>query len=423
MTPDEIGQRLASLRDAGQHLKRRPVEEVLEVLGAVLDLWRDPTSRWRQELEAELPEATGFTPALIRRGLDHGLSGWTAQALRDLAIAELGPLERHDSAHRRMVSGFDVTAVILAGAIPMPTLLSLIAPLVLRSTVLAKPASRDRSTPRLLANSIAELDPPLGSCIEVVDFDADDDACLRCLLQAECVCATGSDATIAALHARLRPPQRLVADGHRVSVAAVASPSRQSSIADLAERLALDVTLWNQLGCLSPIAVFAVGDEASASEALAEALALELQRTEDAWPRGAVDAAAARDISRERSEAELRSAAGRNVVVHSSDSTAWTVVLEADLELRPAPLHRFIRVVPVSDPPTLLDALRPLGPWLAAVAIEGFGDRTKALARALAELGASRLCRPGSLQSPPLSWPHAGRGVLLPLARLSELER
>jgi hypothetical protein len=56
------------------------------------------------------------------------------------------------------------------------------------------------------------------------------------------------------------------------------------------------------------------------------------------------------------------------------------------------------------------------------VAIEGFGEGTAELARALANLGASRICAPGSLQSPPLDWRHAGRGVLAPLARFSDIE-
>jgi hypothetical protein len=155
---------------------------------------------------------------------------------------------------------------------------------------------------------------------------------------------------------------------------------------------------------------------------LAEALAVALAEAEQIWPRGRIDAAAARDIARERAEAELRCAAGRAVAVHGSDSTAWTVVLEDGPTLRPAPLHRFVRVVPVADAASMLDAIRPLGPHLAAVAIEGFGDRTRALAGELAELGASRVCAPGALQSPPLDWRHAGRGVLTPLARFSDIE-
>ena len=419
MTPGQIAKHLTQLRDAGERLKRRPIGEVLDVLGAVLDSWRDPNSIWRRDLEERLPAATGFTAPLVREGLRRALDDWTSDALRELAIRELGPL---DAAPGRRVSGFDTTAVLLAGSIPMPSLLALIAPLAVRSPVLAKPASRDPLTPHLVARSISEIDTELGRCIRVASFPATHEDCTRALLEADCICATGSDATIAAVQAQVSPPRRLVLDGHRLSIATVVPPESADRRIDLAERLAVDIALWDQLGCLSPIAVFAVDPAPSHAAALAEAIAVALANAEKNWPRGSIDANAAHAIAQQRAEAELRRAAGRAVEVHISDSTAWTVILEDGPELRPAPLHRFIRVIPVANPKSLLDAIRPLGPHLAAVAIEGFGEETRALASALAELGASRICAPGSLQSPPLDWRHGGRGVLAPLARFADIE-
>ncbi len=422
MTPDEIAENLARLRDAGARLKRRPIGEVLDVLGTVLERWRDPDSIWRRDLEERLPAATGFTAPMVGEGLRRALGDWTSDALRELAIRELGPIDRTDPASDRQISGFDTTAVLLAGSIPMPSLLALIAPLALRSPVLAKAASRDPLTPHLVAQSIAEADAELGRCIRVVDFAAANEDCTRALLEADCICATGSDATIATLQSLTRPPRRLVVDGHRLSIAAVVPPASAERRSELAERLAIDIALWDQLGCLSPIAVFAVDPEPAHAAALAEAIAVALANAEANWPRGSIDASAAHEIAQQRAEAELRRAAGRAVAIHASDATAWTVIVEDGPAPRPAPLHRFIRVVPVPDPGRLLEAIQPLAAHLAAVAIEGFGEGTAGLARTLASLGASRVCAPGSLQSPPLDWRHAGRGVLAPLARFSDIE-
>jgi hypothetical protein len=422
VTPDEIAENLVRLRAAGERLKRRPIGEVLDILGTVLDSWRDPNFSWRRDLEDRLPAAAGFTGPLVCEGLRRALDDWTGDALRELAIRELGPIDALDSASDRKVSGFETTAVLLAGSIPMPSLLALIAPLAMRSPVLAKAASRDPLTPHLVAQSIAGADAELGRCIRIVDFPAADEDCTRALLEADCICATGSDATIAAVQSQVRPPRRLVADGHRLSIAAVVPPESTGHRSDLAERLAVDIAMWDQLGCLSPIAVFAVGPEPSHAAALGEALAAALANAEKEWPRGSIDASTAHAIAQQRAEAELRRAAGRAVAVHVSDSTAWTVIVEDGPDLRPAPLHRFIRVIPVAHPEALLDAIRPFGPHLAAVAIEGFGAETTRLAGALAELGASRVCVPGSLQSPPLDWRHGGRGVLAPLARFTDIE-
>jgi hypothetical protein len=70
----------------------------------------------------------------------------------------------------------------------------------------------------------------------------------------------------------------------------------------------------------------------------------------------------------------------------------------------------------------LLAALRPYAAHLAGVALAGFGAARDAVVRGLADLGASRLCRPGELQSPPLAWHHDGRPVLVPLARFTDRE-
>ena len=80
--------------------------------------------------------------------------------------------------------------------------------------------------------------------------------------------------------------------------------------------------------------------------------------------------------------------AGNRVALHSGVGTAWTVVREDSAEIRPAPLHRFVRVHPVADLTALIGALSPLSPHLAAVSIDGFGRQTDDAARALADLGA-----------------------------------
>jgi hypothetical protein len=423
VTREAIAGRLAALREAGTKLRRRPARETLAALARVVDAWSDPDSPWRRALESELPAATGFSAPVVREGARRGFEGWSGRALRELAARELGGPDALDQTTLEMASGFDTTAVLLAGQIPMPTLLAVIAPLVLRSPVLLKPSSRDPVTPRLVARSVAEADAELGQGLELVTFARSDQACTRALLEADCVVASGSDATIAAVRATVRPPRRLVTYGHRLSLAALGAAATQGpELADAAERLALDVALWDQLGCLSPIAVYVAHPDSSAADRVAAALARALEQAEERLPRGRVAADAAAAIAHERAQAEMRAAAGRRVTLLAGARLAWTVVREDRPAPLPAPLHRFLRVHPVKDPTALVEALRPLGPHLAAVAIEGFGADAPALARALADLGASRICRPGTLQSPPLAWRHDNRGLLSPLARFADLE-
>jgi len=422
VTPEDVTRRVASLRDAGRALRELPARSVWESLAGLLDDWRRADSRWHRALVAELPAATGFSAPVVAEGLRLGLEGFRGDAFLAWVERELAP-SRASGAHGSVVvTGFPSTTVFLAGSIPMPSLLSLLAPLALRSPVAAKSASRDRVTPRLLAESLRHADPRLGPCLEVFDFGGDEAALSEPLLEADCVVATGSDETVAAIAARVRPPRRMVAYGHRVSAAVLdGGELRGERLRDLAERLALDVAAWDQLGCLSPIAAFVVGDEDRA-DALAEASAEALRALASTLPRGAVDKAAAARIALERSDAEMRRAAGRRVALYADADAGFTVIREDGPELRACPGHRFLRVVPVSDATAALAALRPFAPHLAAIGLSGFGSESKLLAQRLTELGASRICALGRMQAPPLGWHHDNRGVFEPIARFADLE-
>jgi hypothetical protein len=424
-TAQDVRERLAALREAAEKLRRRPAEETLAALCRLFDAWSDAASPWRRRLEEELPAHAGFSRETVRAGLALALADWTGAALRGLVERELGAARLAGRAWPALaasgagawpaVSGFDTTAVVLAGSIPMPTLLSLALPLVLRSGVLAKSASRDRVTPALAARSLADVDAELGRCLELVDFAGDDAAATAALLEADCIVATGSDAAVASLRARADATRRVVCHGHRLSLAALGEAAcAPSALADVCGKLALDVALWDQQGCLSPIAVYA---PAGAADAVAAALAEALAETERRLPRGPASTAAAAAIAHERAAADLRGAG-----LWASGGSAWTVVRERDSAPRPAPLHRFVRVLPLADAAELRASLRPLARHLAAVALAGFGAESAALARGLAALGASRVCAPGRMQAPPLGWHHDGGELLTPLARFTDAE-
>jgi hypothetical protein len=409
---------LGRLRSAGQRLRNRPARDTIDALASVLETWRDADSRVRHALRTEYADATGFSPAMVEAGMERALEGWTGDALRSLLDRELGGIEALEGSAIRNVSGFEVTSVLLAGSLPSPTLLGLLAPLVLRSPVLAKTSAHDPVTAGLVANSVAAADPELGACIEISSFSGDDSECVDALLEADCVVASGSDQTLASVSERVQPPRRLVGYGHRLSVAALAADRPDDSAARLAE----DVALWDQLGCLSPLAVFVADRDRSGAAAFGAELAGALADLEERWPRGRIPPRAAATIKRERDEAEMRAADGAPVRLYRGAGSSWTVVVEADSRFRPAPLHRFVRVHPVAGLTGLVEALTPVKHHLASVGIGGFAARRGEMVAALGQLGVSRICPLGTMQAPPLSWCHDNRGVLLPLARLFDTD-
>jgi len=408
---------------ARRRLVARSPEGILSVLATVFDQWRDPQSKWRQRFREEFPQTSGFSREVAENGLDLALAEWTGDALRRAVEAEL---QGTALGSPRWVSPFSMTSVVLAGAIPMPSLLAMVLPLCVRSPVLVKSAARDPITPRLLAESLAEVDPELGRCIEVVSFSGSDGESLTRFLAAECVVASGSDETIAAVSARIRPSQRFVAYGHKLSIAIVRAGTRNDEeLGAIAEALSVDIALWDQLGCLSPVAAFVMGENAEKTiDVLGPALADSLARRQSEWPRGEISLEAAAAIRGQREEARMRAAGGSSIGIWASEGTEWTVIGEADLEWRPNPLHRFIRLHPLEREDQLPEVLSPVVRNLSSVALAGFendSERT-AIAQLLSQRGAGRVCRAGRLQAPPMDWYHDGLPLVLPLARFTGLE-
>ena len=416
MNADSVRARMGALREAGARLRERSPRARLATLARALDRWSDPESSWRRELESKLPAATGFAPETLRRGLAVALADWNGAALERVAEHELGAL-RATPAGQSAFPGFELCAVVLAGAIPMPTLKAIVAPLVLGTPVLVKPASRDPVTAELVARSLAELDPQLGACVALAPISRGDDAARAALLEADCVVVYGDDATVFSLAARTAPSRRFVGHGHRLSLAAFGPEvARGEALRDAAAGLAQDVALWDQLGCLSPLALYAVGG-ARDCDRIADAVAAALAEASSRWPRGEIDAASAARFAHARAEAELRAVSRSGVTLHADRDGAWCVVREADAEPRPAPLHRFLRVHPVADLRALAAAIAPHARHLAGVALAGFGAEEAEVERTLRASGATYVCAPGGLQAPPLEWESEGRGVLASLAR------
>jgi hypothetical protein len=422
---DAVERAYTRLREAGAALRERPAAAVHDALADVLDAWSASDSPWRSALVEQLPEPSGFSPQTLHEGLLHGLASYTGASFRALVREELGGPEALDATNRRRIQGFETTATILGGAIPLPTIVAVLAPLALRAPVLVKTTAYDPSTVRQFARSLAERDPLLGACVESVDFRRDDAEAMAALCHADCVVATGSDAAMSAIARVVTSPRRFVAHGHRFSLVLLGPDATRedAQCVRTADAIALDVALWDQLGCLSPGAVVVVEPDAGAADRLADALADALARLETRMPRGRIEPAAAARIFEERAQAEVRAATDPRVRLLASSGTSWTVVREADLQQRPAPLHRFVRVHPANDPAHALAGLHARRASLAAVAIAGFGAADTALSARLLELGASRICAPGRLQAPPLAWPRDGFGVLTPFVRIGCDER
>lgn len=423
-------------RNRGRYLGGRSTEQLVKVLSDVAAAWRQPDSPFRK-LALDLgPAETGFSVETLKRGLDGFFGQLTRENLQALLVQELGDVGRLDAltategerkfSRAAMAVGPEFLVHIAAGNIPNPTWMSIALGLLARSAQFVKCASGSAFLPRLFAHSLYEADSKLGACLEIAEWRGGNAALENVLFgEADCVTATGGDEALAAIRSRLPVKTRFLGYGHRVSFGFVAREALSRSNAPrVAARVADDVVAWNQLGCLSPHVIYAQpGGEASPDQ-FAESLADELERREQTEPRGELPTPHAAAIASRRGIYEVRAAHSPETLMwRSRESTAWTVVFEADARFQVSCLNRFIYVKPVKDLTELLQHAEVVRGQVSTVGLAAPEQQAEALAIQLARWGVTRVCPLGQMQNPPLTWRHDGRPALADLVSWTDWEK
>jgi hypothetical protein len=436
LSPAMISEACQTLkRNRELYLANRPAENLIRILSDVADGWLQTENPFRK-FALENAATTGFSRATLQKGLDNFFKQLTRENFHSLLVQEFGHAQRLDkiissSAEEKlnraaMVNGPEFQFHICAGNIPNPALTGIIFGLLTRSAQFVKCASGSAFLPRLFAHSIYDADPKLGACLEIAEWRGGNHNLENTLFaEADCVTATGSDETLVAIRKRLPLKTKFLGYGHRVSFGFVASEVLYGSRAKkIIAASADDVVAWNQLGCLSPHVIYVqLGGEVS-PEHFAQLLAEELERREQTEPRGELPAEHAAAIASRRGIYEARAAHSPESTQHwcSKDSTAWTVVYEADARFQLSCLNRFIYVKPVADLKAVLENADSVRGKVSTVGIAAPEEKINEIATQLARWGATRVCPLGQMQNPPLTWRHDGRLALGDLVTWTDLE-
>ena len=449
--PQEATLSAAMISEACQTLRRnretylagRPTGSLVKVLDDVARSWLTKDYPFRKRALEQGPAATGFSSVTLARGLDAFFTQVTRENLHALVEQDLGHPRRLDEitateserkvGRAAVATAPELLAHFTAGNLPNPALSSIVLGVLLRSAQFVKCASGASLLPRLFAHSLYDAEPKLGACLEVAEWRGGNHEIEKILIdEADCVTAIGSDETLASIRQRVPARTRFVSYGHRVSFAFVAAKCRAGVVHAPLSRLpvpgivslaAADVTAWNQQGCLSPHVIYVQTGGALSPEHFAEELAGELARIEQSEPRGPLPATEAAAIASRRSIYQVRAAHSPETQLWcSQDTTAWTVVFEADPRFQISCLNRFIYVKPVKD---LADALRNADPVCGKVSTVGLAaeeEERQQLATELARWGVIRVCPIGQMQNPPLTWRHDGRLALGELVTWTDYE-
>jgi hypothetical protein len=432
-------------RNREQYLATRSIDNLVGVLSALAGRWLDDHYPFRKLALKEGPTATGFSAATIARGLDAFFKELTRENFQALLEQDLGhrlrleeltatPAEQK-SDRAAIATPAELAVHITGGKLPNPALQSIVLGLLTRSAQFVKCASGTSLLPRLFAHSLYDAEPKLGSCLEIAEWRGGNVGLERALFaEADCVTATGSDETLAAIRQQLPSRTRFVGHGHRVSFAYVTSGVLTGlNVRKIIGRAVEDVVAWNQLGCLSPHVIYVETGGPVDPEQFADLLAQELAGREASDPRGELPPEISGAIATRRAMYEMRAAYARSPEApedyprtslwKSDGSTAWTVVYESDPQFQLSCLNRFIYVKPVENLKRALDNAETVRGKVSTVGLAAPEDQAQQLATALGRWGVTRVCPLGRMQAPRLGWRHDGRPVLGELVTFTDWEQ
>jgi len=224
------------------------------------------------------------------------------------------------------------------------------------------------------------------------------------LRSAEVIIAFGSDATMNSLRSQIRHDQKFLAHGHAVSLLWLSEPDRLTP--SQARACATDVLTYDQLGCLSPQAIYipSGADIERLGHKLASALEAHWKQIK---PKPARPLSVAAQITEAR---DMAHALGHRVWLPPKKHLGWTLIHDPQPDFQPSPLHGVVYLRQTSES-RLSQALAPVAGRISTVGIAGKALSSR-LEKTFLSLGVSRFCAAGHMQFPPLTWHHDGRSVL-----------
>jgi hypothetical protein len=377
-----------------QNLLRFPAAaRVADALASTFDRWRDRSFPERRVAIEQIVAASGWSTQLLGESLDVLLAPFSRDALASFASAAVP---------RARLGGF-----IMPANVPGAGMHELVVALISGAAAIVKTSNREPVLFHAFAQTLRDIDPTIGSMLEVTAFSREREDLAR-VMEQECdfMVALGDDASLANLAA-----PRLFGFGSRTSGALI-SLAAPANLAQLSAALARDVTLFEQLGCLSPHHIFLEDADGALARDFARSLADALARLAATLPPATLSFHTAAAIRRIRERARWRGIGAHRVELFEGADMAWTVVFDPAARFTISPGYRSVTISSIRGGEDFASRLAPVAGRLEAFALAAPAPSRARFLNVAAGAGVTYVCDPGMMQSPPLNWPHGGGAFL-----------
>ena len=297
--------------------------------------------------------------------------------------------------------------LVTASTVPSASFQDILASLILPIHILVRPAQNLVPITQALIDHLKTFAPELGNRVSICDVGHDDDALTRMIATCDAINVSGSDETIAHYRSLIPKNQRIrvIPHGHRISAAAVMHDDLAQMTREDFRSLALDLSIWDATGCLSPKAIFIQGTKAEALTFSAK-LIVALDDVALTLPECTPDMTT---LAQTNSALRLAMIDGA-VILKAQKNHDTIVIFEPQTPISPLLFPRITSVYCVSSP---VEAARQFAPRGQAFGMKSMPS--DAVVQTLAPAGYNYFCPFGQMQDPPIWWKHDAIGTLQPL--------
>jgi hypothetical protein len=301
-----------------------------------------------------------------------------------------------------------VTAILASGNIPGVPLAPAILLAASGCPVVIKSSKNERAFMPWLLKAFRAAHPSFPERIFADYWESGGEQLKLLLSKADKILVFGANRTIEQLRGIY--PGKVIGFGHKISFAYVDSADYQQQTG---EKLALDVALFNQQGCLSVQALFVRGGGDRVKK-WADEFTNSLSRCMQKFGAGAMTTQAK---MRRNSTIEALQLQNVPFVRYEHEPGCVTVLPEFSPEYLIG--NCFVEIIPVQSEKDVANQLKTFREYLQGIAVATDKANFIRLKKNFEQQGFSYVCEPARLQAPPLDWPNSG--VVLPEGFLSPI--
>ncbi|MFC7393617.1 acyl-CoA reductase [Scopulibacillus cellulosilyticus] len=408
------------------------IAEVVDIIDSAVQKWLDPNYPFRQLAEKWLPVITGYHKEMIRLELKRFMRTFRKKELLRFLDEEFDNPAVLDEFRPRKTGGFSkaygpkLIFHIFSGNVPGLPIWSMIMGLLIKSANIGKTSSSEPLMPVLFAQTLAEVNQDFADCLAVLPWKGGNIELEESVIsEAEAVIVYGSSQSVEKVRSRVPDHKLFLSYGHKISFAMAGkealTPDRYNQVA---HRLAEDISVYDQQGCVSPHSVFIEEGGAVSPKQFAQLLAKELQRYHEKKPRAEISNEEALAIRAVRSKYEFEALnESEDAVYGSSEGTSWTVIYHNKTAFAASPLNRTVHVFKCTILEDSISFLEPYRRYLQTAGVAVGPERLFRLAEQLGEAGVNRICSIGEMLHTQPGWHHDGQLNFLDLIKWTDIEK